>query len=169
MNDNVSELSGAAASLLEYGFLGLSVIMIGLGFWLLRDVLSRPNASPAKLRAVRFFIASAFVFMVTAGVLEGGILESVKKRIEPIAPKASIRINVVPWEGGQMKRIGEVHVRYKLDKTPFNGDVLALEVEDDSEIALEIYNLTAALRELQSQVNDITIERGMRATHEAGL
>jgi hypothetical protein len=60
-------------------------------------------------------------------------------------------------------------VRYKLDKTPFNGDVLALEVEDDSEIALEIYNLTAALRELQSQVNDITIERGMLSAHEAGL
>jgi len=161
MNGNVSELSGAAAGLLEYGFLGLSVIMVGLGFWLLRDVLAKPDASPEKLRSVKFFIVAAFVFMVAAGALEGA------KKL--FAPKASILVNVVPWENGEMEHIGTVHVRHKQHKQSFSGDVLVLEVEDDSEIAVEIYNLTTALRELQSQVKDAAIERGALATHEAGL
>lgn len=171
------QMLSQAANLLEYGFLGLSVIMVVMGFWLLRGLLSQDQVSPAKERSVKFFIYSAFAFMVMSGVLQG-----VDKFMDHSneARKANVNISIMSGlTRAEERSLNQgakdddespaITVRYRgVDIDPINDNYFGLEVDDKAQIDVELSALIFALRELQSQVKDSALQDA-RKSEDAGL
>ena len=159
-NGIISEFAGV----LQYGFMGLSILMVFLGYGLFRQVISQKNAPQEKIKMAKFFLTMAFLFLVGAGFLEFGssFLASYNDR-RPV----NIVVNVSPWNAEHSKRFGELSIRKGMKKKILKDNMLSLQVTDNAEITIEIYKLINTLRELQSQVNNMITVKG-KTNDEAG-
>ena len=158
---SICTIADAGAKLLGFGFLGLSVIMIGLGFWLLREVLATPKVAKVKVRAVQFFIMAAFIFMVAAAVLQRFANTQ----------KSTLLVTIQPWDRHDLETWNvhdDIIVRHKQDSLTFKGEPVTLSIEDEGEVSVEIGSLIRAMRALQSQVTITTQQKWGADRSDAG-
>jgi hypothetical protein len=124
--------------LLEYGFHGLSVLMLVLAFVLFRAVIAEHELNETKAQAAKFYLLGAFAFMVVAGSLE--LLETY------LNPAASGQVDIVlkatPWFEGDAERYGVIRIIQKTEQTPLmhtTGNLVR--VGPDSELSVDISEL----------------------------
>ncbi len=58
------------AGILGFGFLGLSFLMLYLGYRTMQSVISNPGPDPASVGLCRFFLKISLIFMIFAGPLQ---------------------------------------------------------------------------------------------------
>ena len=145
------------SAFLNYGFFGLSVIMMILGYGLFKTIISQDKPNSTKIKAAKFFLLMAFVFMVSSGVLE---LYRTKQNTK-------IFLNVVPWSERHAKKYGPLRVQQGLQSFEFQKSTIQLNVKNEEAIHVEFYELSHKLDELlkevavtQTQLNDALIREG---------
>ena len=152
------------ADILQYGFMGLSILMVFLGYNLFRRVINQEETPREKVQLAKFFLSMAFLFLIGAGFLEFGsrfITAYDKKR------SFEIILNVSPWTTKHSMDYGDLIVKTGKNKNTLKENMIPIQVTEDSEITLELYKLMDKMREMQTQINDLAIERGKK-DEEAG-
>lgn len=103
-----TNLLDAVPSILGFGMLGLSFLLVFLGYLLLRQAGGTANPSTGHLWNCRFFMLMAFLFMVAAGLIHFWqrevqifLVVSPELAADLEMPKASAGGQYIPFERGR--------------------------------------------------------------------
>jgi hypothetical protein len=157
-NDTITSLP--FTDLLDYGFLGLSVIMAVLGFLLFRYLINQEKPNPTKVKAAKFYAVCVVAVMIIAGVLElsEGVLES---RNSP--GDAELLIKVIPWTEEHPAKYGEIRIIQRTEAASMLDDTgVLLKVDDDPEIQIQIQNLIDLIEDKKTEIQ--TMQRRLEST-----
>lgn len=128
--------------LLEYGFQGLSVIMVLLSFFLFRTVVTQEDVNQEKFKAARFYMIGAVTFMIVAGGFE---LYQTRRDV-------NILVNVIPWTKQYETQYGRIALRQQQQRLPVSDTGVPLTVSSDSQINVEIYDLISQFNKSEDEI-----------------
>lgn len=105
-------------AILGFGFLGLSFLMVYLGYRITTQVVAQGEEKSQSIRMAKFFLVIALVFMVLAGPLQAGLIwfQSYSKKAEN---SYVLRISpLTSWED----EYGTVYIICKGERTELSKD-----------------------------------------------
>lgn len=153
MDPAVSGLFDNAATILGFGFLGLSMIFVVLGYLNVKQIVNQPNPNAKAVGLSQFFLKIALLFMLCAGPLQWVTLA-----IEKYTSDSEVQIHVTlthpEWEPGYgdifLVHQGETHA---LINKPYTGVY-----GPDDEIQLNAEKVAGVIRKIQAQLTVIASE-----------
>ena len=136
------------AGILQYGFIGLSVVLVIFGYLLFKKCLSIDSVRPEQLSGAKFFLVFSFVFMIGAGTLK--ILESI------LVSKSEVYVRMEPWSKKQKAYADEFQSPYGIEVRgrvyPLVDAPVKMVVSDGSSIRCVVYPLTTKIEKLENQL-----------------
>ena len=99
-------LMGGVPQILGFGFLGLSVVMVALGYFALLKVTSHPEPSDSSIALARFFLILCVGCLILAGPLQIGLMAAERFLRTEVA--VSFDMPTRKWQSYH----GQVHLRH---------------------------------------------------------
>lgn len=148
---------------LGFGFLGLSFLLVYMGYNLIKTVLSRDNHSPGHLNIARFFLKTAWIFMLSAGPLQWMTMYFTKSfSTDTVDLEFAATPNSWSPDFGHVfllnKKADRVQITGSTDKareTYANKEAVVIELSD---VITSIQTLSAQLGDARRQVKDLENE-----------
>jgi hypothetical protein len=162
MDPAVSGLFDNAATILGFGFLGVSTIFVVLGYLNVKQILGQPNPNAKAVGLSQFFLKIALVFMLCAGPLQWVTL-AIEKYTSDNQIQLHITLTHPEWE----KENGDIYLvhhgeTHGLVNNPYKG----LYGPDD-EIQLNAETVAAVIRKIRTQLGVATDPGSAVAAHGA--
>ncbi|MCP4318266.1 MAG: hypothetical protein GY789_20180 [Hyphomicrobiales bacterium] len=153
MDPAVKGLFDNAATILGFGFLGLSMIFVVLGYLNVKQIVNQPNPNEKAVNLSRFFLKIALVFMLCAGPLQW-ITLAIEKYTSVSEVQLHITMTHPEWE----KAYGDIYLVHKgethaLVNRPYKGVY-----GQDDEIQLNAEKVAGVIRKIQAQLTVIASE-----------
>ena len=154
MDSAVQGLFENAATILGFGFLGLSTIFVVLGYMNVKQIVNQPDPNEAAVGLSRFFLKIALVFMLCAGPLQWVTLA-----LESYTSVKEVELHITmthpEWEQGY----GDILLVHKgkthgLVNNPYSGTY-----GQNDEIQLNAEKVAGAIRKIQAQLTVINSAR----------
>ena len=158
MDPAVTGLFDNAATILGFGFLGVSTIFVVLGYLNVKQILGQPNPNARAVGLSQFFLKIALVFMLCAGPLQWVTLA-----IEKYTSDNQILLHITMTHPEWEKEYGDIYLvhhgeTHGLVNKPYQGVY-----GPDDEIQLNAEKVAAVIRRIQAQLTVVTTETSRSA------
>ncbi|MCY6381117.1 hypothetical protein [Hoeflea prorocentri] len=150
MDPAIQGLFDNAATILGFGFLGLSMVFVVLGYLNVKQIVSQPDPNEAAVNLSRFFLKIALVFMVCAGPLQWVTL-ALENHMSTKEVELHITMTHPEWDEGH----GDILLVHKgQTHALINNPYVGVYGEDD-EIQLNAERVATVIRKIQAQLTVI--------------
>lgn len=136
--------------ILNFGFLGLSFLMVYLGYRLTRTIVQQTQIDTNKIAIARFFLKIALVFMLVAGPLQW-VTIAVTHYAQDNSVILFVGANNPSWE----REYGEVYMSRKGELKPISHTSIKEEFFDEEEIRIELSEVVRAINKMRSQISKL--------------
>ncbi|WP_136658949.1 hypothetical protein [Nitratireductor sp. XY-223] len=154
MDSAIQSLFENAATILGFGFLGLSTIFVVLGYTNVKQIVNQPEPNEAAVGLSRFFLKIALVFMLCAGPLQW-ITLALENYISVKEVELHITMTHPEWEHAYgdilLVHKGKTHA---LVNNPYSGIY-----GQNDEIQLNAEKVAGVIRKIQAQLTVINSVR----------
>ncbi len=167
MNDAIKSIIDPISipEVLNYGFLGLSVILVILVFLQFNLLIKQDKPDPIKLKAAKFYTLSLIAVMIIGGILK--LTEGMLQK-QDVPTENKLLVKVVPWTKNHPQKYGEIRIIQRTEASSVGDDTgVELKVGQDPEVQIQIQNLidlierkTKELELVREQVTDSVIDQG---------
>ena len=163
MDPAVKGLFDNAATILGFGFLGLSMIFVVLGYLNVKQIVSQPNPNERAVGLSRFFLKIALVFMLCAGPLQWVTLA-----LEKYTSESEIQLHITMTHPEWEQEYGDIYLVHKGETHGLvNKPYLGVYGPDD-EIQLNAEKVASVIRKIQAQLTVIATE-SRRSGGDSGI
>ena len=150
MDPAVQGLFDNAATILGFGFLGLSMVFVILGYLNVKQIVNQPDPNESAVNLSRFFLKIALVFMLCAGPLQWVTL-AIEKYVSVQEVELHITMTHPEWEQGY----GDILLVHKgRTHALINNPYVGVYGEND-EIQLNAERVATVIRRIQAQLTVI--------------
>ncbi|MEX3008541.1 hypothetical protein [Hoeflea sp. TYP-13] len=153
MDPVVNSLFDNAATVLGFGFLGLSMIFVVLGYMNVKQIVNQPNPNERAVGLSRFFLKIALVFMLCAGPLQW-ITLAIEKYTSVSEVQLHITMTHPEWE----KAYGDIYLVHKGETHPLVNKPYRGVYGQDDEIQLNAEKVAGVIRKIQAQLTVVASE-----------
>ena len=148
-------------AILNFGFIGLSFLMVLLGYKLTSEVVKKESISEERVVVTKFFLKIALVFMLLAGPLQW-ITLAVSDYTEEDSVVLYVGASNLSWK----ENYGEIYFSRKGELTPISKKMAKLEFSDEEEVRIELFKVIGAFNKMQASITALN-EKLSRDTPEA--
>jgi hypothetical protein len=151
------------ATILGFGFVGLSFLMLYLGYRQMNLVLSQPDTNQDKIGLSRFFLKISLVFLIVAGPLQWANV-IVDHFFSDRVVELVVAVPSSAWEP-EFGRIGIVRRGEPMWITP---EKLTDTFKDNEAVIVEVSEVVDAFRKMRGQIQITTRELVVSSSDEGG-
>ncbi len=137
--------------ILNFGFLGLSFLMLYLAYDLIRKTVgSGEDVKPNTGGLIKTFMKVALVFMVLAGPLQWATI-GIKHWVEEKKVNLHVGLSTTAWED----TFGKIYIRKNGEYRPITVQSVSKEFKEDEEILLNVGEVVSAISLMRKQIEVI--------------
>jgi predicted HAD superfamily hydrolase len=133
--------------ILNFGFLGLSFLMVYLGYRLTNRVVEQSAQKPEVIQITKFFLIIAVAFMILAGPLQWATIW-ITSRTQEKSIVLFVGANNPSWE----KEYGEVYISVKGKLIPISRSSVKEEVSNNEDIKIELSQVAKVIENMRQQL-----------------
>ncbi|NBC47732.1 MAG: hypothetical protein GVY22_07050 [Gammaproteobacteria bacterium] len=143
----MKELFENLTSILSFGFLGLSFLMLYLGFRGMQTINESSDPNPAQVSLTRFYLIISLVFMIVAGPLQFLLLYA----------ESAFKPAVVLYLGAPSKSweetFGDIYVQHRNNPgEPIIGKSIERRFQDKDTVIMDVSEIKDFIDSLRDQV-----------------
>ncbi|RUM68996.1 MAG: hypothetical protein DSZ08_07375 [Sulfurovum sp.] len=152
MIEDVSlEMTKQITTILGFGFLGLSFLMLFLGYNLIRKVTnSGEEVQENTSKLITYFMKVALIFMILAGPLQW-VTMSIKYWMEDKKINLLVGINSTRWED----TFGEIYIRKNGKFIPISKTSIKKEFKEGEEVLINLDEVSKSIESMRSQIQKL--------------
>lgn len=141
--------------ILNFGFLGLSLLLVFLGWRLTTKVVSDSNATPDKIDIAKYFLRVALLFMVFAGPLQWATVG-----ITTYFNNKPIVLHVGAANPSWKDDFGEVYISEKNGQLiPISKKMISVSISNNDQIRIELSNVMDVIRDMKQTIISLNSQR----------
>jgi hypothetical protein len=144
---NVSGMMEWVPKILNFGFLGLSFLMVYMGYRLTKRVVDQGEDRPESMKLTKFFLTIAVVFMTLAGPLQWLTMWITAKTVDN-SIVLFVGANNPSWE----KEYGEVYISTKGKLKAISKSTVEEKFVKGDEIKIELSEVAKAIDRMRQQL-----------------
>ncbi len=136
--------------ILNFGFLGLSFLMVYMGYRLTKRVVEQDRERPDAIKITKFFLIIAGCFMILAGPLQWATIW-ITSRVQENEKSVVLFVgaNNPAWEE---KEFGEVYISIKGHLIPISKATVEEKFSEKDEIRIELSGVIKAINTMRQQL-----------------
>lgn len=139
------------ATILGFGFIGLSFLMLFLGYRALREVVRSASPSQGVISLARLFLCISFAFLVAAGPLHLTLLWAESEFLDH-----SVTVKISMPTRNWQESFGEIGIWRDGRFLSFTHEPLDQTLKDAEELLVNVDHVVAAIQEMRAQIQAST-------------